>query len=215
MNKSTIPQAKYSGEVDLNGFKISCAVLGDGTRVFAEEDLANAFGIKGGGTYWQKKKREGAVLPEYLSAKYLKPFISNELMEKFEGAVSYISVSKSPANGIDVTVLPEICDAYIMAKNAGITNPSFLKVADNAYIMLKAFAKIGIVALVDEATGYQYDRERDELQKILKAYIAIDLLPWQKTFPDIYYREIFRLNGWDFTVSNIKKRPGVVGSMDE
>ena len=70
---------------------------------------------------------------------------------------------------------------------------------------------IGITALVDEATGYQYEREKDELQKILKAYISEELLQWQKTFPEKYYQEIFRLNGWDFTLSSIKKRPGVVG----
>lgn len=36
-------------------------------------------------------------------------------------------------------------------------------------------------------------------------------MPWQKTFPDIFYKELFRLNGWDFTVRGIKRRPGVVG----
>ena len=31
------------------------------------------------------------------------------------------------------------------------------------------------------------------------------------TFPDIFYKELFRLNGWDFTVKGIKKRPQVIG----
>ena len=70
---------------------------------------------------------------------------------------------------------------------------------------------MGIIALVDEATGYQYDRERDELQKILRAYISEELLPWQKRFPDVFYRELFRLNGWDFTIKDIRKRPGIIG----
>mgnify|MGYP003561277120 CR=1 FL=1 len=52
---------------------------------------------------------------------------------------------------------------------------------------MRAFARVGITALVDEATGYQYERENDELQKILKAYISEELLPWQKRFPDIFY----------------------------
>ena len=65
--------------------------------------------------------------------------------------------------------------------------------------------------MVDEATGYQHDREKDELQKILKAYISEELLPWQKRFPDIYYKELFRLNGWDYTIKDIRKRPGVIG----
>nr|WP_255489844.1 P63C domain-containing protein [Dysgonomonas sp. 25] len=31
-------------------------------------------------------------------------------------------------------------------------------------------------------------------------------------FPDTFYYEIFRLKGWDYTVSGIKKRPGVIGT---
>jgi len=206
-----LPVAKYSGEVDLNGFKISCAVLEDGRRIFSERSLANSFGIKGGGTYWQQKKNNSAILPEYLSAKYLNRFIPNELREKFDSAVSYLAVSGVESNGIDVTVLPDICDVYITAKNKGVNNESFLRVAENAYLMLKAFAKVGIIALVDEATGYQYEREHDELQKILKLYIAKELLPWQKQFPDVFYREIFRLNGWYYTYKTIRERPGIVG----
>ena len=85
-----IPKALYSGEVDLNGFNITSSVLDDGRRIFSERSLATAFGIKGSGAYWQKKreaKSESAFLPEYLSAKYLQPFINSELREKFESAI--------------------------------------------------------------------------------------------------------------------------------
>ena len=80
-------------------------------------------------------------------------------------------------------------------------------IADQCELLIRSFAKIGIIALVDEATGYQYTREKNELQKILKAYISPELLPWQSRFPPIFYTELFRLNGWDYTVSGIKKRP--------
>ncbi len=75
----------------------------------------------------------------------------------------------------------------------------------------KALAKVGIIALVDEATGHQYDRERYELQKIFRMYIGKELLHWQKEFPDAYHKELFRLNGWDFTVKGIKRERGAIG----
>jgi hypothetical protein len=103
---------------------------------------------------------------------------------------------------------------YLQAREAGvITRPNQLETAQKAEILVRSLAKVGITALVDEATGYQYDRERNELQKILKAYISEELLPWEKRFPDEFYQEIFRLNGWPYTVSQIKKaeRPGVIG----
>jgi hypothetical protein len=67
----------------------------DGKRVLSERSLANAFGIKGGGAYWSRKKIDSsAVLPEYLSANYLKDFISTELRNKLNSAaIEYISVS--------------------------------------------------------------------------------------------------------------------------
>ena len=85
-------------------------------------------------------------------------------------------------------------------------------IAKQCEILIRSFAKVGIIALVDEATGYQYQREKDELQIILETFISKELLKWQKTFPDLFYFEIFRLNGWDYTVKGIKKRPGVIGT---
>jgi len=77
---------------------------------------------------------------------------------------------------------------------------------------MRSFAKVGIIALIDEATGYQYVRENNELQQILKAYVSEEILSWQKTFHDQFYKEIFRLKKWDFTAFGIKNRPGIVGT---
>ena len=117
--------------------------------------------------------------------------------------------SQSTANGYEVTLLVDICSAIIDANRAGVFDNNVI--VRNADIIIRSVAKVGIIALVDEATGYQYERENDELQKILKAYISEELLPWQKRFPDIFYKELFRLNGWDYTVNGIKKRPGIIG----
>lgn len=209
---SKILKATHQGELDLNGFKISCAVLEDGSRVLVNRSLANAFGIKGSGAYWQKKKEEkGALLPEYLSAKYLEKFIKDDLLLKLTEPVPYENNQGVETEGIKADLLPDICDIYVKAgENGALKNSP--EIAENAYNIILAFSKVGITALVDEATGYQYEREKDELQKILKAYISPELLPWQKKFPDLFYKELFRLNGWEFTIHGIKKRPGVIGT---
>lgn len=212
MAKNEMLKAIHQGEIELNGFSISCAVLEDGTRVLVNRSLANAFGIKGGGAYWQKKKSDekGALLPEYLSAKYLQKYIPDELYLKLSESIPYKNKAGVETDGIKADLLPDICDIYVKAGEKGAFKNA-PEIADNAYKIILGFSKVGIIALVDEATGYQYEREKDELQKILKAYITPELLPWQKTFPDIFYKEIYRLNGWDFTVESIRKRPGVVG----
>jgi len=71
-------------------------------------------------------------------------------------------------------------------------------IAEQREILVRGFARVGIIALVDEATGYQEDRARDALAKILEAFIAKELRKWISTFPIDYYKELFRLRGWRF-----------------
>lgn len=214
--KAKLPKALHNGDVDLNGIKITSAVLDDGRRIFSERSLANAFGIKGGGAYWENKKKannDSAFLPEYLSAKYLNEFISSDLKDKFKSAVLYITKTGQEANGIDATVLADICDVYITAKNNGVNNKVFLRVADNAYSMLKAFAKVGIISLVDEATGYQDVRMKDELNKIFLQELLLEKAKkYQVTFPLELYKQWFRLNNWEWKPESAQKKPGIIGT---
>ena len=211
----SIPKATHQGTLDINGIEISCAVLEDGRRVVSETSLANSLGISRSGGYWEKKRREGTSVPRYLYAKYLDPYISDELRAKLLEPVIYKPTAGASAKGVPAEVLPEICDVWIKAGEEGTVSKARQDIPKTAYLLMKGFAKVGIIALVDEATGYQYEREHNELQKILKSYISEELLEWQKRFPDEFYKEIFRLNGWgDLTVPgiNFQKRPGVIGT---
>lgn len=211
---NNLPKVSYKGILELGEMKISCAVLDNGERILVDRSLSSALGIKGSGSYWKRKKEKGAELPEYISVNYLSPYISEKQKEKLLNTVLYYDKDNEIIEGISASLLIEICDIWQKADKSGALENRLnaKKAAENAYIIFKGFAQVGITALIDEATGYQYDREKDELQKILKAYISEELLPWQKTFPDTFYKELFRLNGWDFTINGIKKRPSVIGT---
>lgn len=206
-------KATHQGQLYLDGIKISCAVLEDGTRILVDRSLATALGKKGGGAYWELKRRGEVVLPEYLSASYLLPYISDKLKEKLLTPISYINTSGKEAEGIDATLLPEVCDVWITAKNNNGLTTQQQTTADKAYLLMKAFAVVGITALVDEATGYQYDRERFELQKILNAYVSEEVLKWQLTFTDDFYIQIYRLWGLPFIPKYIRNKPSFVGKL--
>jgi hypothetical protein len=83
-----------------------------------------------------------------------------------------------------------------------VLGPSQEKIADKAQILLDALADVAIIALIDEATGYQKRRAHNELQRILSAYIAPELLPWQRRFPISYYEQLHRVMGWRFYASS-------------
>jgi hypothetical protein len=64
---------------------------------------------------------------------------------------------------------------------------------------------------VDEATGYQEERERDELNKLLAVYLSEERLKWAKMFPDEFYRQLYRLQGWQYPTG--AKRTPLVGKL--
>ena len=204
--KKVLLKATYGSSdkpLRIGEIEIPCYVLEDGTRVISQRGINTAFTGKHGGGGAQK-------MPRFLASKGTNSLISEDLMARVLNPIEFNPGAGRSAFGYEATILPDICEVIIDANKTGLLKDHAQ--ADIAEILLRGFAKVGIVALIDEATGYQYDREQDELQKLLKKYVSEELLPWQKTFPDVFYSELFRLNGWDFTVQGIKKRPGCIGT---
>lgn len=210
MEENKILVAKYGSDktpLRLGNLEIPCYVLDNGMRVFSGRGIQKAIGYDSKSGQWMNSFCKMDGVSSYLCAS------DNSISERLSKPIKFkrnnAGGSQSTANGYEVTLLVDICSAIIDANRAGVFDNDVI--VRNADIIIRSVAKVGIIALVDEATGYQYERENDELQKILKAYISEELLPWQKRFPDIFYKELFRLNGWDYTVNGIKKRPGIIG----
>ncbi|MCK9412125.1 MAG: P63C domain-containing protein [Prolixibacteraceae bacterium] len=207
-----IAKADYFARVPIGNAILYCGVLDDETRVISERSLSKAFGIKGGGAHWARKKiiSNEEILPEYVSAHYLAPFVSDDLKRKLLTPIQFVRKNGAISKGFAATVLPEICDVFISAKKAGVLNKSQEIIADNAYILLKGFATVGIIALIDEATGFQEVRQREALQKILDKYLKTEYAKWASCFPLEFYEELFRLKGWTLDKRTMKM-PQVVG----
>lgn len=200
-------KSTHEGKITLGDLVIPCAVLTDGTRVISYSAVFKAFGRTKRGT---QDDRRVPDMPAFLNANNLQPFVSNDLKGVLD-KIDYTDKNGKGGQGFDANILPLLCKLYLDARAAEKLVKSQLPLARASEILLLALSKIGIIALVDEATGYQYERERSELQAIIQLYIETELQPWQKRFPDEFYKEIFRLRGWQFTVKNIKAKPGVIG----
>lgn len=191
-----ILKATHVGKLDLDGYQISCAVLEDGTRVLVERSMANALGRKGSGGYWKSKKENKAPsLPEYISASYLNDYISENLRVKLKAPLKYISKTGKETYGLEATLLPDICDVWIKAKDDGALDKNKQKTSERAYILLRAFAGIGITALIDEATGFIKDKQRYEYTKLFKEFILEYAAPYEKEFPDEFFDMVYDLYG--------------------
>lgn len=194
-----LPDATHEGDLEVAGMKLPVAVTSDGTRLMISRAFMTALGRPWKGSYARTE------LPNFIAAKNLLPFISSELYEVLD-PVEFVNKRGQRAQGYRAELLPLVCDVYLDARKAGdVLTESQEKVAAQAEILIRGFARVGIVALVDEATGYQRDRATDALAKILEQFIAKELQPWVKTFPDEFYEQLFRLRDLEFPKDTVKR----------
>ncbi len=189
----------HKGNLHIADVAIPCFVLEDGRRVISGRGLTKAIGMKGRGP-------GASRIPTHST---LKPYITPELEEAINNPIEIMS-GGLPVDGYEATVLLSVCESILNARDAGVLKTrQEIHYARACEALVRAFAKVGIIALVDEATGYQADRDKEELQKILKAYIQPELLPWTKRFDKEFYEQLFRLRGWQYSPLSIK-RPKLV-----
>lgn len=209
------PKALYVGELTIGELSIDCAVLPDGTRVLSQRGVGRALGRGYGGKDFRisSETNAGGKLPFFMSANALKPFISNELSALVAQPIRYRhDQGGGVAHGINATALPQICEVWLRAREAGNLTKPQQPMAARAEIIMRGLAHIGITALVDEATGYQEVRDKQALQAILDQYLRKELAAWAKRFPDEFYNQMFRLKGWQRKeLSSKSHRPGAAG----
>lgn len=203
-------QILHEGELNLGGLNIPCYVLEDGTRVLSGRGMQES--LKMVDDLDDSKQKAGTRLNRYLEQKSLQPFIyKDKKLDHFDPIICYKGEQK--INGYEATILADICEAFLDARNNIKLSARQKIIAEQCEILIRGFARVGIVALIDEATGYQYDRERFELQRILNAYISDEILKWQLTFTDDFYKEIYRLWGLPFIPKYIKNKPSFIGKL--
>ena len=178
----------------IGDIEIPCYVLEGETRVLSQGGFLQAIGR----ARTPVKARDSDVdrSPSFLAAKNLSPYVSKELVTS-STPIAFQAPSRGPvAHGYRAELLPEVCKVYVEAQRAGALLPSQAHIAARAEVLRDGLGVLGIIGLVDEATGYQRIREERALATILEKIIAKDLQPWTKTFPYEFYELIYKLKGW-------------------
>ncbi len=187
---SPIPKATHEGTLRIGNIEISCAVLENGQRVLSQAEFLEALGRHRKANV----RKEGGEerIPAILQGKAINPFISKEILEKSR-PLTFRTSNGARASGYRADLLPSICEIYLKAKDAGKLPPNQLHVAKQAEILIRGLAAVGIIALVDEATGFQYDRPRRDLEEQLRRFLSENLRRWVRTFPEDYFKHLCRL----------------------
>jgi hypothetical protein len=194
-NDPTMPYSMFPGTVPIGNVTLECHVLNDGRRVLASGGVVRA--LRG-------TESKPASLNRYLER--LRTYEPGML----DGRMIHFRIPSNPtiAQGYEATLLIEICDLYLKARDENLLLASQQQLAKMAEIIVRSCAKVGIEALVDEATGYQQVREKRALQIKLQAFIAEEMQEWVKTFPEEFWQELARLEGIRYSPRNRPLRWG-------
>ena len=205
----SIPEAIHSGVLDLGSISVPCYVTVDGERLISGRGMQEALRLvdedvpEGG-------QKPGSRMTRLLNNKKLNPLIFKDKSPdhflpkkvRFQGKV---------INGYNGDMLADICDGMLDARSKGVALTARQEViAAQCEMLMRAFAKVGIAALIDEATGYQTARPADALKTYLESILKKELASWVKRFPDEYYENIYQLKGWAWP-GMTKNRFSVVG----
>ncbi|WP_255292189.1 P63C domain-containing protein [Bacillus thuringiensis] len=169
-------------------------------------------GLKGGGAL---------ALPRMLKSEYIQEYLSfdlkNWLQQAEEGS---LLKAKAPDTShifhtFRAELLIDLAEAFYQAKNDGkFTGPGWtqqLLLADRLHKITLSFSKLGINALIDEVTGYQHVRKDNALQQLMDLYVEDIFQPWQRRFPEAFYKEIYRLKNWHY--DGTTKHPQMVSKI--
>ncbi len=217
-----LPQASHDGPLQIGDAVLVAAVLPNGKRLLSQGTVLQAIGRSR-----TPKAGTGGFstvddLPFFLQAEVLKPFISEELMQSTTPILFRLK-SGARTVGYDALLLPMICEVYLKFRDhlqvqMASGDDAKRKPAETLFkrykhiiaacdLLTRGLAKRGILALVDDATGYQDDKMRQEIDRIIKVYVAPSLAPWVRRFPHEFFRQAYRLLGWDYKPNQTKRSP--------
>lgn len=202
--------AKFSADKTpllLGSVELPCYVLNNGVRVFSGRGIQKAIG---------NQNASGTWLQKFVSSDAIKQNLHPDVFERFNSPIEFKRVgaggSQSVTYGYEATLLVDLCTAIIDAYNSRqyVISEEYYMAAN---VILRAVAKVGIIALVDEATGYNKEKNRakDELQRFLAEFINKEASAWVKTFDDTFFEDIYKMRNWTWAKASAK--PSFVGKI--
>ena len=193
--KRDMPVAEFGSPdkpIRIADIEVPCYVLKDGRRVISMKGMLETLNLPQGGSEIPGVNR----LVLFASRNRINPFISNDLHEGLRNPIKF-KIGRNTAYGFTSDTLIEIAEAVVRADDAGVLQVQQARIAKQCRAIIASLTRVGLIALIDEATGYQTRRSADELQQILEKYILPEHRPWMKTIPEEFMGEMFRVYGWE------------------
>lgn len=200
--KKERPRVVYHGPARIgDGIEVQCAVLDDGRRGYISRTLQEAIGFK-------DKNRSGRFAA-FVAEIAPKPMKENG---ESEWPIEVVMPHGGIGHWTEAGILTDVASGVIGAALEGNLHASRRHLVAPCHTIMKALAKTGEVALIDEATGYQYHRAPDALQDLFTRLIRQTASDWERRFHPEYYRALCKLFGINYGNQH-RVLPGVIGQI--
>lgn len=188
----TIPKATHQGKLSIGTLDLECYVLENGTRCFSQSGFTKALGMTHSGRF-------SGLIKKRAFYSSLSPALTNKINNPF---VFYVPNSPTKAYGFNAELIVEICNeiSFVSAnKNFSLPDRKFI---EKCKILLSAFAKVGVTALVDDATGFISDIKRNSYIDVFKRFVLESAREYAKEFPEQFFAAFYRLYGFKRPTKN-------------
>jgi P63C domain len=206
-----MPQASHDGPLQIGDALLIAAVLPNGKRLLSQGTMLQAIGRS-------RTPKAGTggfstvdALPFFLQAETLKPFISEELMTSTTPILFRLRSGQRTV-GYDAILLPMVCEVYLKLRDACLSKEKagdrkvpkqYEKSVRACDLLMRGLARRGIIALVDDATGYRGDQIKEDVLRVIAEYMSPRLVTLTKRFNPEFFEEVYRIHGWEYKRGNI------------
>lgn len=198
-----LPEASHQGQLKIGDIELDVYVLEDGRRLFHKRGIARALGLKSEG---------GNAFMKTISRKGIGSVMSQELRLKIESPILFKGLGSDPAHGYTAETLIEVCDMLVQAWREDKLPPSQHFLAAQAEMIIRSAAKVGIYALIDEATGYIENKRKDAYRELFSQFLRDEFRQWEQEFPDKFFEMVYRVYGLKRKDPKSFKHPGFFGN---
>lgn len=192
-NADELPVVSHRGPLKIGEVTVEAYRLRDGRRVISKKGMAAALALKSTG---------GTAFLRSLTRPGLRSEISDKLWEEIESPIFFSLIDpdleegpRATGDGYEADTLIEVCKAIIAAQHADKLHGSQNFLYLQAEMILRAAAKLGITALVDDAVGYVKDRRRGEYQALFEKFILEECRQWRQEFPKQFIDMLYKIYG--------------------
>jgi len=208
MSENKLIKATHEGKLLLGETELNVAVLEDGTRVISRNAIFKAFGRTKRGR--AKTEQRVPNMPSFIDANNLQPFVGEDLSSGLK-QLDFVDLNGKQDSAYNALILPMLCKVYLDARQSGVLKSQQLPLARASEVLLISLSKVGIIAMVDEVTGYQEVRDKTALQEFLTKFIKEERGIYIKTYPDEFFEAIFKMRHLNWSLASKGKKPQYIG----